>query len=156
MSKPLFDIAVVLINYNNLQDTTECLEGIASSKGTLPFVLVVDNASADGDRIEAALSFYPHVKCFTSKVNLGFARANNLAINWVNENLNTRYTFLLNNDTVLEPSTLTTLKEALEYEPRQNAALAAPLIRVYSGTREIWYAGGSINFNKMVPDVVQE
>lgn len=152
MNKQKYLIAVVLINYNNIEDTKECIKSIAASKGNLPFVFVIDNASRDASVLKDELVFYPDLECLISNVNSGFGRANNLAIEWILKNLSTEYIFILNNDTVIEIDTLNRLATSLQ-NTDNSIAVATPLIKVYSNIKEIWYAGGTINYNKMVPEV---
>jgi GT2 family glycosyltransferase len=59
-------------------------------------VLVVDNASSDGT-FEMLKNEFPQVNAIFSKENLGFAKANNLAI----KEAKGKYIFLLNPDTIL-------------------------------------------------------
>lgn len=72
--------------------------------------------------------------------NLGFARANNLAISLARQVYNPDYYFLLNNDTVIEPNTLLHLVAAMEQDVE--IAAAQPVIYHYTNPVKIANAGG--------------
>ena len=63
--------------------------------------IVVDNASRDGSADMVATEF-PEMRIIRSKINLGFAAANNLAFKVVRG----RYVVLLNSDAFLRPNAL--------------------------------------------------
>ncbi len=74
--------------------------------------------------------------------NLGFARANNLAIAIASQLYNPDYFFLLNNDTVVEPDAVTHLVTAMTSDA--TIAAAQPVIYYYSNPVQIANAGGII------------
>lgn len=81
--------------------------------------------------------------------NYGFANGNNIAINYALKNLNTDYTFLLNNDTVVNKEFLKKLVEVAESNP--NIGIVGPKIYYYdvNGRNDIiWSLGGKVNFHK--------
>lgn len=58
-------IAVVLVNYNGLSDTLDCIDSLY--KSTVPLkVIVIDNASKD-DETYFVSQKYPDVKCSVKK-----------------------------------------------------------------------------------------
>jgi GT2 family glycosyltransferase len=100
---PSPDLSIIIVSYNARDFLKRCLVSIFSfphSRLGIE-VIVVDNASADGnaDLVEAA---FPGAKLIRNALNLGFAKACNqgLAI------ANGRYILLLNPDAVLFEETL--------------------------------------------------
>ena len=97
-----YQVSVIVISFNTRELLRECLTSLLAECARLPLpasaeVLVVDNGSLDGsaEMIEAASSSsHIPVRLFRSQVNLGFAAANNLAI----EKARGRYLALLNSD----------------------------------------------------------
>ena len=85
---------------------------------------MVDNASHDGS-LELVHRNYPEVKTIQLAENLGFAAANNMAIN----SMDTEYVALLNNDAVPHPTWLENLLKALEMNP--GAGIAASKMLLY-------------------------
>ncbi len=85
-------------------------------------IFVIDNASTD--RTQALIRQYP-VVIHSSPVNLGWALANNVAL----RRTITKYAFLLNIDTIVEPRCIERLVQTAERHP--NAALVSPAILEY-------------------------
>ncbi len=78
---------------------------------------------------------YPEVKTIALPENLGFAKANNVAI----KSLNTEYVALLNNDAVPHPKWLENLSKALENHPE--AGIAASKMLFHRNPKQIDRAG---------------
>ena len=74
-------LSIVIVSYNVRHYLDLCLQSVAKAvegiDGTEVFV--VDNASSD-DTMRVLPQRYPWVKFIANDENLGFARANNLAI----------------------------------------------------------------------------
>ncbi|MDR0926687.1 MAG: glycosyltransferase [Ignavibacteria bacterium] len=107
MDNPI-DISIVIVNYNVKDFLHQCLTSIENATNGLSIeVIVVDNASTDGsmDFIEP---LFPDYKFIRSAENLGFAKANNIAI----KQALGKYLLILNPDTILAEDTLT---EMLSY-----------------------------------------
>src|SRR5438067_422205 len=96
-----FETAVILVNYNSVDDTVECVKSIIETTKNKPFIIVLDNASKDQESLKSKLLFYSHLHLILSDKNVGFGGANNAAINWIFENIQCDYMFILNNDTIL-------------------------------------------------------
>lgn len=90
------DVSIIIVNYNTLQLTRNCIESIFTKTKDVDFeVILVDNASTDGSK-----DFFEkdeRIKYIYSQENLGFGRGNNLGYKYAQGN----YIFLLNSDTVL-------------------------------------------------------
>ena len=101
-------LSVVIVSYNVRRFVEQCLDSVQkASEGIDTEVFVVDNDSAD-DTVEVIGRRYPWVHLIANDENLGFARANNIAIRQAQG----EYVLLLNPDTVVaEP----TLREAVNF-----------------------------------------
>jgi GT2 family glycosyltransferase len=77
-------IAVVVVNWNSGQYLNKCLQSIRDQTFPATRVLVVDNASTDGsmDDLEQKFRDWEFIRL---ERNTGFASANNLAVNQVND-----------------------------------------------------------------------
>ena len=105
------DISVLIVSFNTRERLRACLAALAAQDADHE-TLVVDNASRDGSADLVAAEF-PEAKLIRSPVNLGFANANNLAL----ESASGRYLVLLNPDAVMPPSTLSEALRHMEAEP---------------------------------------
>jgi GT2 family glycosyltransferase len=101
MGASLPPVAIVVLNYNGLSDTTECLRSIARNDYPALLTLVVDNAS-DDDPTPALRDEFPCVRVLRTPVNSGWAGGNNVGIRAALEQ-GCKYVILLNNDTVVAP-----------------------------------------------------
>ena len=139
--------AIVLVNYNNKIDTIDCVKSIKkSTEIELPYVVVVDNNSSN-ILYKSDLAFYPNLKIIYQQENSGFGKANNIGIDWILDNLETNYIFLLNNDTEVEPNSIIKL---IDNFPKKNGTvMISPKILTFEKLPKIWYGGGFFNFNKM-------
>lgn len=103
-------VGVVVVSYNTKTYTKNALTALLSSSTQPAQIIVVDNASTDGSADMIAEQF-PHVTLIRSKENLGFARANNLAIK---KHVDQPYVWLLNSDTETGKNTLQELYEYMQ------------------------------------------
>ncbi len=123
-------VRVVLVNWNGKEFLAPCLQSVAAQDypGGVQ-VTVVDNGSSDGSQAWLAEA-HPEVQLLENPQN-NYCSANNLAV----QEGSTDLVLLLNTDTVLQPSTLSNLVQALQANPK--AAGVAPKIlypdgRIYS------------------------
>lgn len=98
-------LSVIIVNYKVKDLLTECLRRVMrASEGMDVEVFVVDNASDDGSA-DAVAAAFPTVKFIQCTENVGYARANNLAI----RRSDSKYVLLLNPDLFIENDTLRTV-----------------------------------------------
>lgn len=90
------DVSIIIVNYNTLQMTKECIDSVFQHTQDVSFeIVLVDNASSDGSK--EYFETDNRIKYIYSEENLGFGRANNLGyMHSVG-----KYIFLLNSDTLL-------------------------------------------------------
>lgn len=136
--------AVVILNWNGLADTLECVRSCLALEQPVPSILVVDNDSSDGspEALRAAFAGNESVTVLDSGANLGFAGGNNVGIRHALEQ-GAEYVWLLNNDTVVDPAALCALVRAAESDP----AVGVWGSKIYYHDRPdvIWYAGAWID-----------
>lgn len=93
-SPPL--VSVVVLSYNGGISLELCLKSVLETDYPRLEVLVIDNASTDGD-IERIQSLYPQIRFIRNRENLGYAGGNNVGIRASNGD----YVILLNQDTLV-------------------------------------------------------
>lgn len=90
------DVSVILVNYNTLHLTKECIDSIFEKTQGISFeIILVDNDSQDGS--QKYFSEDKRIIFIESDGNLGFGRANNLGV----KKATGKYIFFLNTDTLL-------------------------------------------------------
>lgn len=159
-------VSVIILNWNGFSDTIECLKSLQMEAYVNKNIIVVDNGSTDNS-VELILEWL--IKCHISvcvidnldengfqyisekdkssiyiiknKRNLGFAAGNNVGIRFALF-LGSKYVALLNNDTVVTPSYLTSLISFLETNRVYKAV--SSLILYYDNMDIVWYGGARI------------
>lgn len=135
--------AVVIINYNNPQDTQKCIDSLIKCSENLA-VVVVDNASPMG-KIGELKQQFPSVVFIENKSNIGFGRANNVGIKWVLENTECKYILILNNDAYVKDDAVSKMQNMLDSDT--SYAGCSPRIVYAFDPDIIWYGGGSLDWS---------
>lgn len=95
-------LSIVIVSYNVRGYLENCLQSVSRAlEGIEGEVFVVDNHS-DDDSVETVRTQYPWVRLIENQENMGFSRANNIAI----REARGEYVLLLNPDTIVEGATL--------------------------------------------------
>jgi len=107
--KPL--VTIIVINYNGLTDTRNCLLSVLKTNYLNYAILLIDNGSKQNE-IELLKKEFTDKKILFKRFNrnLGFTGA----INKVVKDINTKYIVFLNNDTKVTPNWLNHLVTAAE------------------------------------------
>ena len=139
-------IAVVILAWNNYDDTRECIESILGQGLVETDVFLVDN----GSRLEPLADLphqFPEINYIRSDRNLGFAAGTNLGLR---EALATEseYILIINNDTRADEFMLHELLKALKDE---DVGLTAPVIYYYDDPDKVWSSGGAMNNLFLMP-----
>lgn len=111
----MINLSVIIVSYNTREHLYECLQSLMKfrPKGITREILVVDNGSADGSAVMVRDKF-PEVRLIISGENLGFARANNLAI----RKSHGEYILLLNSDTLFTADPVSEMLRFMDQKPR--------------------------------------
>ena len=131
-------VDIVILTYNGLNDTSECLDSLRSLDYPSYRITVVDNNSQDGSR-DILPARFPQVNYIYSDTNLRFAGGNNLALRKTLQE-NFQYALLLNNDTVVEPDFLSKMVELAE--AKAEIGMVGAKMYYYHHPDIIWFAGG--------------
>lgn len=159
-------VSVIILNWNGFIDTIECLKSLQEETYLNKNIIIVDNGSTDHSvefilewLVKQNTPFSVVDNCgnngfqFTSKMakckiyllknkeNLGFAAGNNIGIRLALF-LGSKYVALLNNDTVVAPTYLTSLISFLESNRIYKAV--SSLVLYYDNRDIVWYGGAKI------------
>jgi len=111
-------LSIIIVSYNVRSYLEQCLQSVRKAlEGIEGEVWVVDNNSQD-DSVDVLRSNYPWVRLIANTENMGFARANNLAIRQSQSD----YVLLLNPDTIVEEPTLRGVLDFMDAHPEAGGA----------------------------------
>ncbi len=147
-------VGIVLVHYNCLEDTRRCLASLEQLDYANTFVVIVDNASPDGSGLSLQSTLEnSKVTLILNPENLGFAAANNVGICQARAH-GAEFVWLLNPDTTVEPSSLSTLVESIQSGQGSIGASGSKVLYFPDpesdtsvlGEDRIWSAGADIDF----------
>ena len=130
-AKPV--VSIIMLTYNALKYTKECVESIRRHTFYPHEIVFVDNGSKDGTvgYLEELTTANPHYRLIANKTNMGFAAGNNLGVGAARG----EYVLMLNNDVLVGPGWLEDLVSSLERHPK--IGLVGPLTNHISGRQAI-------------------
>ena len=121
MNNSIAKVAVIIVTWKGMKWIDNCLAGIRKSTCSVT-TFIVDNASPD-ETPDYIAQNYPEIRLTRSKENLGFGKANNIAIAQAyREGFD--YFFLLNQDAYLQPYTVERL---LQIASTNKYAIVSPM-----------------------------
>ena len=110
-------LSIVILCWNDLKVIPDCLASIFSGTRMTDFeVIVSDNGSTDGS-IEFIREKYPQVRILENRINLRFAKGNNVGITASQG----EYVLILNPDTIIHEHTLDMLVAFADKHPEGGA-----------------------------------
>ena len=136
-------ISIILVNWNNYDDSVECLESIKKCTYPNREIIVVDNGSDGGDARQLREKYGDDIRIIENERNLGFAKGCNVGIRDVIAR-NADYVVLLNNDTIVAPDFLDTMVGGIQMNGE--IGIAGGKIRCHEFPELIWSAGGTIDY----------
>ena len=118
-------ISIVIVSYNVRRLLVECIDSVRKAlEGIDGEVVVIDNCSKD-DTVSYLQAHCPDVQLIANKENVGFARANNMAIRQTDSD----YVLLLNPDTIVYPDTIRGCIAFMDEHPEAGGAGVRMLTR---------------------------
>lgn len=143
----MISIYTVILNYNNYEDTKECIDGIKRiqlSDGYINNVILVDNCSTDNSGKKLQQLYNGTITYLQSDMNYGYAAGNNIGIKYALTQ-KADYICVLNNDTVVYEDFLSPCIAVLkEYS---DIAFISPTIENFCDDL-VQSTGGDIFFSK--------
>ena len=114
LANPL--VYAVVLAWNQLSETLECLASLQQTLYHPLHVLLVDNGSSDGTADEVARQF-PAVEIARLPENVGIARGYNAGVEIALER-QAEYVMVMNNDTIAAPDLVGHLVQAFRDHPK--------------------------------------
>lgn len=145
-------IIINILNWNNSEETIECLKSLQNIKKPNFDVVIVDNGS-DHENLDDLVNFVEKInlpiKIIRNKENIGFSGGCNTAIKYATKR-NADYILFLNNDTSVDEKFLSHLFSEAEKDVSQQIAIFTPTIFFYDNKEKIWFGGKtSVKWTKM-------
>lgn len=137
-------VAVIIVIWNGVDDTIECLRSLQAEGYPHKQVIIVDNGSVDGSA-ELIKKEGFDVQMIQTGENLGFTGGNNVGL-VAAQDAGAEYAFLLNNDTTIEPGAIAALVAAAEKS--RSGAIFAPVMHYYDSPTEVWFAGALLSLSR--------
>jgi len=114
------NVSVIFVNYNTSQLTQAAIQSVYKKTKNITFeIIVVDNASVDTS-VEDIKKAFPEVTVIANKDNVGFGRANNIAMQVAKG----KYFFLLNTDAYLINNAIEILFNFMEAKENEHVGIA--------------------------------
>ena len=135
--------SIILVNWNNFEDSVECLESLGQVTYPNYEVILVDNASDGGDAKLLKERFGDSIRLIENDRNYGFAKGCNIGTKDALSR-DADYVVLLNNDTVVPPDFLDALVAVAQSD--EKVGIAGGKIYCYEYPDMIWFAGGVIDY----------
>ena len=108
---PLVYISV--LNWNAAHKTIACVKSINTLDYPRFTVIIVDNGSSD-DSVAQLREEFPEAELICAEHNLGYAGGNKLALDRALQDESAELFWILNNDTIVQPSSLSALVSAYQ------------------------------------------
>lgn len=106
----MIHFSIVLVNYNGSDFLCDCLNSIIRTLDSYTYeIIIVDNFSTDNS-VEIIKDNFPLIKLICNQANLGFSKANNLAVKYLGGD----HILFLNTDTILIENTPMILSDYLK------------------------------------------
>lgn len=113
-------VGVAILNWGRAESTIQCITRLLAGDEKPELVVVHDNASP-GDSANRIASVFPSVHLLKSRTNIGFAAGMNAAVGYAFSK-EMDGVWILNNDTLPDPSCLRILKHVICTQPGTAAA----------------------------------
>lgn len=138
------EVAVLVLNWNGLADTVECLSSLKKQSYENLCIYLVDNASSD-ESVWHIREKYPDIIIIENDRNLGFAGGNNVGIRRALSD-GSDYTLLLNNDIIFrQKNAIENLVQTMEIN--SDIGILSPLILELANDGSVWFERGVINWS---------
>lgn len=136
-------VAAVVLNWNNFEDTSNCIRELQELTYNHLEILVVDNHSTDGSETQIEEAF-DDVQMLFNDENEGFAGGVNTGIRAALDK-GVDYVWILNNDIAIPDNRF--LQDLLKtFRQYPDAGIVSPRIQNYPEIDDVWFEEGRVNW----------
>lgn len=142
-------VGIVILNYKAYKETLECVECFKHQIYKNIEIIVVENGSENesSNILKKEYSNSSNIHLIISEVNLGFAKGNNLGINYARNVLKCDSVIVINSDTLVQPTLVGELVNAMEPE----IAVISPNVVNLNGKRQV----PSVNTSNISNEIIK-
>jgi GT2 family glycosyltransferase len=139
--EPSPHVAVVILHFNGMQDTMDCLQSLERVTHRQFDVIVVDNSGTyhEGSLLKQRFGDWLHL--IRNPTNCGVPEGWNTGIRYALEELNPAYILLLNNDAIAAPGLLSELVRIAE---ESGAAACGAKVLCHDNPNKLQFVGGRL------------
>jgi len=140
-------VSIIILNWNGLPDTTECLESLKKITYPTYEVIVVDNCSEGNDAQVLKEEFGDYIQLVQNDKNYGCGEGYNTGIRYALANSQPDYILIMNNDIVVAANFLDELVRVAEGD--EQIGIVGPKIYYYDFKGRngvVWSAGGKLRW----------
>lgn len=134
-------VAIIILNWNNVDDTLACLRSVDALNYPAIYVIVVDNGSTN-DAVSTIRVKHPQITVIEIGENLGYAGGNNIGIKHALKQ-GSDYIWLLNDDIIVSQHSLSTLIDVAKMW--SNVGFLGPKVYIQEKPKHILTAGVLVN-----------
>ena len=140
----------VVLAYNNIEDTIECIESVQKTTYANLEIILVDNGSTD-ETVSIIRAKFPNVHLIENGENLWVPAGYNVGFKYALEN-QADYILLLNNDTTIPENMVESLLLHAENDP--HVGIVMPKVAYYDNPDDTWASGA--RYRKFPPAVIMQ
>lgn len=146
------NVSIIVLNWNGLEDTIECLESL--QKVTYPNyeVIVIDNGSQGNDAQVLREGFSDYIHLIQNDKNYGYTGGNNIGIRYALSNSSPDYLLILNNDVAVAPDFLTEMVNVAE--GNDSIGIVGPKVYFHDSPNVIQSAGCRLSMRKGIGTII--
>ena len=147
-----YKIPIIILNWNGIQDTLECLDSLMQQTHQNFQVYLVDNGSeaSDAHILKEKFNKHPKVQLILNPKNLGFTKGNNEILRkYILPNPDYKYVLLLNNDTTQDKDWIKEL--VLCAETQQAQIISTKMINYFDQTKLDNVGHQMLNTGEIIP-----
>lgn len=145
-------VSIIILNWNGLEDTIECLESLKRITYPNYEVIVVDNGSKGNDARVLQERFGDYANIIQNDRNYGYTGGNNIGIRHALDNSSPDYFLILNNDIVVAPDFLTEMVRVAEDD--DSIGILGPKIYYYDFPKTIQSAGCRVSMIRGISTII--
>lgn len=136
-------ISIVILNWNGVNDTIECLEAIKKIKYPNYNVIIVDNGSSGNDVDVLKQKYGDFIHIIANDRNYGLSKGRNIGIKRALDT-GAEYIQILDNDVIVASDIFMQMINVVQSDPR--IGIVGPIIYYSEEPNTIAYAGRYINY----------